>query len=322
MTTIHGINVVKLVALISILVLHANEFIFYTDIHPIPSVIYNAFLLFARCNVISGQVLVFLIYFLFGLKSKNNHSLLKISLFALLGQLVLTLIFMSEGQKFEWDIYLFIAASNLLLILMTSIRGSLVFLIFSFLILWIPTGFFIFPQPEIWPLVPWFFLASFAFAAGGLVNKNYISLEKFKTWEWGLWIFCTILSLPFLGAYFHTPIGPNYYRFALYQKPWVFWANFWPYLFLLRLSFLKPIQTRLESLSLIRAMSRLHWCRFMGQLYLMSVILLGLAATQSDFFMQHPLWFDVFFVSVMPLCELISRGIRRIRWNKLPDKNA
>jgi len=66
MTTIHGINLVKLIALVSILVLHANEFIFYTDIHPIPSVIYNVFLLFARCHVISGQVLVFIIYFLFG----------------------------------------------------------------------------------------------------------------------------------------------------------------------------------------------------------------------------------------------------------------
>jgi len=319
MTTIHGINLVKLIALVSILVLHANEFIFYTDIHPIPSVIYNVFLLFARCHVISGQVLVFIIYFLFGLKNKSNKSLVKISLFALLGQLVLTLIFMSEGQKFEWDIYLFIAASNLLLILLSSVRQRFAFLIFSFFILWVPAEFFTFPQPEIWPLVPWFFLASIAFTAGGLVSKNFISLEKFKTWEWGVWLAMAALSLPFLGAYFHTPIGPNYYRFALYQKPWVFWANFWPYLFLIRLSFLSSIQTWLESLSLIRALSQLHWCRFMGQLYLMSVILLGIAATQSDFFLQHPFWFDVFFVSVMPVCELISRGVRRIHWNKLPD---
>lgn len=319
MTTIHGINLVKLVALVSILVLHANEFIFYTDIHPIPSVIYNVFLLFARCHVISGQVLVFIIYFLFGLKNKGNKSLVKISLFALLGQAVLTLIFMTEGQKFEWDIYLFIAASNLLLILFTAVREYLASLVFAFFILWIPAEFFEFPQPEIWPLVPWFFLASFAFSAGRIVSLNLSTLEKFKTWEWGVWMACALLSFPFLGAYFHTPIGPNYYRFALYQKPWIFWANFWPYLFLIRLSFLSSIQTWFESLSVIKALSQLHWCRFMGQLYLMSVILLGIAASQSDFFLRHPLWFDVFFISVMPVCELISRALRFNLWNKLPD---
>lgn len=319
MITFHGLNIVKLIALVSIFVLHANEFIFYSDVHPTNSKIYSLLALFARCHVISGQVLIFLIYFLFGFKNKTNLSLIKISLFALLGQVVLTLIFMSEGQKIEWDIYLFIAVSNLILIILTPVRNHWMMIVFSFILLWIPSLLYAFPQPEIWPLLPWFFLTSLAFATGCLFRKYVILFANGATWEWVLWPGLILISLPFFGAYFHTPIGANFYRFALYQKPWIFWANFWPYLFFIRISYLSTVQNTLQRLPLMRFVSRLHWCRHMGQLYLISVIMLGFAATQSDFFLNNPSYFDLFLLSVMPACEFISRGLRRFFWKKLPD---
>ncbi len=86
----------KVFILIAIQTFHANEFIFFEDDFPLisNSLIYMPAYYYARLFSLGGQGLVSIIYLLFGFSGKSRASLLKISGFAVIGQLILTFAFL------------------------------------------------------------------------------------------------------------------------------------------------------------------------------------------------------------------------------------
>lgn len=195
------IDVLKILVLIAITVLHTNEFVFYKDIFPlgISSPVWYAFSFYARFFIIGGQILVSIIYLLFGYTGKSKRSLLLIAGFASIGQLCLAAVF----QAFEWDIYIFLAVTNIFLLVPFFYRPNIYILIFSFLFLLIPPALFQSITPDTplwviltgkmsdynsgsWPLIPWFFL-SLLFYQLGLRLRDPDFLRKFIPAEKFIW---------------------------------------------------------------------------------------------------------------------------------------
>lgn len=323
------LDYLKIMTLLAIAILHANEFVFYTDIFPLGSStpIWHAMSYYARIFTLGGQVLVSLIYFLFGYSGKSRKALALIALFALLGQSVLALVF----GGFEWDIYAYIAVSNLLILSIPFFyKKSSIFILVSFLFLSIPTEAFQMlatgsPVSVIltglkssynsgaWPLIPWFFLTLLNYQLGLLVAEQRNRFGFLEIQEKVICIILLLISLPFLGAYYWVPIGPNYYHFVFNQKPWIYWANILPFLFIMRLALLYNVQAKLSGLKLSHWISQLYWIKHLGLTYLVSIIYLGIGMRFSEIFKHQPIFFDIFFIGIMPISELSGRLLVKSR---------
>jgi hypothetical protein len=343
----HLLDVLKLFVLFSIQTLHVYEFIFYKDdvfLDGLSSVyIYTQY--FARVFSLGGQILVAIIFFFFGLNSKTRLGLLKIAAFALFGQFVIACAFVEEGgvlQSLEWDIYAFIALTNVILALLPEKKRHLLWLsFFSFLILWVPPAFWqgLFPQGTFfdilsgrlgphnsgaWAPLPWFFHSLLFFALGSWFKDHRDLLRVFQKGELIIWGVLLLLCLSHFGAYFQTPIGPHYYSFNFSRSPFIYWANFLPFVFWMRVSFLDTIQGRLSKWSIFPWISQLAWTRYVGLTYVLAIIYVGIGAQFDEAFARIPYAFDLFYLSIMPVVELIARGLLswRQKWRTLPDETS
>jgi hypothetical protein len=319
------LDLLKVMTLLAIQILHVWEFTFYEDELILPgSILFQPFLqYYARVFSLGGQVLVAVIYLLFGLTEKTKTSLIKIAGFAVFGQIALALAFMEDGKpSFEWDIYSFIFFTNLLLLFLP--RGKIYLIVVSFIILWVSPSVWkeIIPENLLtdilvgrrgdfstgaWAIMPWFFHALLFFNLGTLIRRKVIDMSEWNRAETLIWPVLFTFSIPFLGFYFPTPIGPNYYFFNFHQTMPVYWANFLFFLFWIRLAFLEKLKAKLETKRILRWISSLMWTRQLGLCYVTAVLYVGLSAQYEEFFRSSPLAFDALALSVMPVSEIIVR---------------
>lgn len=316
--------------LFAIQTLHVWEFIFYKDDFVLPgSIGYEYLQYYARFFSLGGQVLVAVIYLLFGLTEKSPKSLLKISAFALFGQLALTLVFMEDGgARFEWDIYIFIAVTNILLLLLP--RGNVPLILVSFLILLVPPSVYenLAPAGEFfniligrtstyttgaWAILPWFFHAVLFFNIGILINQKKLQLEEWHRNETFLWPIAFFFCLPFLGHYFMTPIGPRYYEFNFHESSWYYWTNFLPFVFWIRMAFLDRVKKKMEGKRFFRWLSSLQWSRNLGLCYILGVLYVGVGMMYDVEMKASPILFDSFYLSIMPVVEIVARILVKLR---------
>jgi hypothetical protein len=325
----------KLCTLFAIQLFHTNEFIFFTDNFPLPdsTVAYPPALAFSRLFALGGQILVAVTYLLFGLNGKSRKSLLGIAGFALVGQVILTWVFAEDSflSAFEWDIYLYIALSNLVIMLrpraswnLLALSGLCLLLSPPFLSEIIPahplSDFLIGRTGETaqgsWPILPWLFLSPFFFQIGALIREGKIRPAHWHRVETFLWPVLFGLSVPFLGHYYSSPIGPRFYEWNFHQSAHLFWTNFLPFVFIMRLSFLERVNKRLSTNALSRFVAGLMWTRYVGICYIVAVIYIGCGSDYSEEFLGNPLVFDLYFISIMPMTELIVR-LGLFTWMKL-----
>lgn len=315
------IDCLKIMTLLAIAILHVNEFVFYKDIFPLgnTSPIWFFFSYYARVFTLGGQILVSIIYLLFGYSGKSKKSLLLIALFASLGQLCLTLVF----QTFEWDIYAFLAITNILLLLPFFYQSNKFVMLLSFFILFLSPSFLQDITPDTflfviltgkmtgynsgsWPLLPWFFLALLSYQLGlRLKARNFLAFT-YKA-EYLIWPVLFIFSMPFFGFYYWVPIGPNYYQFSFGQPQHIFWSNFLIFVLIMRLAFLNSVQAGIKQSKFVNWIANLCWVRHLGITYLLSIIYLGIGMNFSEYFERSPWLFDLFFLCLMPISELAGR---------------
>lgn len=324
-TRLYLIDLLKIMTLLAIAILHANEFVFYKNIFPLgkSAPIWHLMSYYARVFTLGGQVLVAIIYFLFGLSAKTKKKMIYISIFALFGQLILNAVF----QSFEWDIYLYIACSNLFIVSNSfTFKKSIWTLIVALIVLFIPSSYFQQLTPDnnlwailtgkitadnsgAWPLLPWFFHSLLFYQLGIFVKDNINIFSTISKKESIVWIALGIISLPFLGHYYWVPIGPNYYDFVFNQSPIVYWANILPFLFIMRLALIKKVQDFVSSKKILSSVHHLFWIKHLGLTYLLSILYLGIGMQFSHLFTNKPHIFDLFFIGIMPMSELISRTL-------------
>jgi hypothetical protein len=330
----HLLDLLKICCLLAIQTLHVWEFVFFLDPYTLSetSVVYTLMTNFARVFSLGGQVLVAIIFFLFGYTSKSRSELLRISLFALVGQSALSLAFMEDSflQALEWDIYGFLFVSCILLALIPlSRRSSLFWPLLYVPVLLTPPAMLadLFPpglffdiisgrrsagHSGAWALLPWFFHALMFLNLGSILREKERTFSSLGTKEGFVWGALLLSSLPFLGFYFHTPIGPSYYDFNFNQPPWIFWPNFIPFFFWMRVSLVESIEKRAGSWRVLQWVSGLMWCRRLGLTYLVAVVYVGIGADHRETFQTVPYAFDLFYIGVMPVSEVVVRMIVRL----------
>jgi hypothetical protein len=348
----HLLDLLKVLTLLAIQTLHAWEFVFFQDDFFLQdkSVIYETMTYFGRTFTIGGQILVAIIYFLFGLKNKSRRSLIKIAGFALLGQVALTLAFMDHSgflQSMEWDIYVFITLSNLLIACVPlSWRTSKAFMLLALAWLLIPTSIWqstfgeglIFDilsgrltarNSGAWAPLPWFFHALLFYLLGSWSRVHLSSLERWHKYETYLWPVVLLACTVHLGAYYHSPMAAHFYSFNFNQPPLIYWSNFIPFFFWMRLSFLTSIQERLTKFSFMRWLSNLMWAKNVGLTYLLAIIYVGIGSEFDQELRNTPYAFDVFYISIMPVAEILARilillrdGIFSRLWHRKNNDNT
>ncbi len=325
-----GIDLLKLLILLAISILHANEFIFFTDEFPfgMKSPVFYMFSFYARTFAIGGQALVAIIFFLFGFKGKDKLYFLRMSLFCLFGQGVLFFGF----NLLEWDIYTFLFFTLLIFYLAKSIHqiknGS--WIIISLIFLLIPNMLYINLIPSSnplsllvgtsilspsgpWPLFPWFFLCLLFYQIGIRVKANPGLYSNWSKTDSILWPILFMISIPHLGHYFFLPVGKHYYHFAFYQHSIKFFANFIPYVFFIRISLLNKTQSILSRFKISSFMTKSYWNRYLALTYIISIIYIYLGMKFREAFYLKPWIFDFYGLSIMPVSELASRFLIGIR---------
>ena len=320
---LHLLNVLKICALIAIQVFHTCEFLYFEDDFHMGGSTFIDFMLtyFSRFFTLGGQILVAIIFFLFGMHEKPRTFLFRVVGFCLLGQLILLSIF----QTLEWDIYGFLFLTVLILALIPiRFRSSRYLLLPCALICAVPvthwqelfpagefydllTGRFSMHHSAAWAPLPWSAFALLFVGLGAVTQKHIGRMSIWHKWEFLLWGILLGWTIPWLGEYYATPIGPRYYDFSFNKPSWIFWANFLPFVFWMRLSLLSRVQLWASSNIFFRWLSGLMWNRKVGVIYIVALVYLGIGSSFSDELRATPIFLDLFLFCLMPVCEVVVR---------------
>jgi hypothetical protein len=96
-----------------------------------------------------------------------------------------------------------------------------------------------------WPLFPWIFYVTWAWSVGRLSSSHATKLSRLSRQEAIAWSLLLVCSIPFLGAYFQTPVGEEFGCYAFRQPAFVFLSHHLWLLALIRLSFVTEIKESL-----------------------------------------------------------------------------
>jgi hypothetical protein len=238
-------------------------------------------------------------------------------------------------KNIEWDIYPFLAISFLVIHFSRKCSAS------SKKALILVSGLLLFIQPNIiqsnsflnifngmlwsscssggsgaWPLFPWLALPVLFYHGGEVVSEKMGQFETFQMWEKLFWPIILCFSLFALisiypGSLYGVHIGSKFYCQILNLAPMEFWSYFIWVLFILRISLIKSFNV-LISKWLFKNLRKLYWNSHFGLTYICHIILLYLGAQFDKFFFENPLIFDLYFIMLFPLPELMARGFKKI----------
>jgi hypothetical protein len=321
---LHLINLLKIFSMFSIVTLHTNEFIFYSDVNPIieQTLIYSWMDHLSRFIPFSGHTIVFCIFFLWGLNNKTFKSLPIFISILLLIHILMVIPFVDRFKlifsTIEWDIYPFIISSYLLVKLLDhfSINRKFYILV-STIALLVPTSIYSYlivptwlegpllgtctqDNSGSWPLFPWVFLSILAY----FFSKEIKERIEVSTRELLMWAPFVILGATQFGKLYDVPIGPGFYCYILNLEVGVFWGHFIFILFLSRLAVTSRVQSYLSQQLIVRFLSNLTWSRSFGLCYITQVAILIIASQFEEFF-HNPLMLDIFVVALFPVTEIL-----------------
>jgi hypothetical protein len=335
----HLLDILRLLSIFAIVFFHCSEFIFYNDNIPVsnPSITYLITSFYARLIPFSGQSIIFLSFFLWGItKKKLIFRLYYIAVF-LCGHLIINYSF-SETIKdsLNWDIYPFLFASFLTVIQISKVtlKTNKVLLFISLLALFIPTHYFHFPikydlladviygachkgLSGAWPLLPWIALPIFSYTLGRFLfsyKKNLFTMAKIESIVWVFLLFISFSSIYFIYPWsiFDVPIGANFYCFMLNLHPTNFWSYFIPFLYLIRVSFLGTVNQYLTNCRFAIFVSSMYWNTHFALTYVCQIAVLFIFSYFSDYCLEQLFLYDLILIATVPVSELLSRSIHLI----------
>ncbi|MCF8059078.1 MAG: hypothetical protein K9K67_07265 [Bacteriovoracaceae bacterium] len=336
------LDILRLLSMAAIISFHTNEFLFYTKTFPLTqkTYVFPIFDIYSRLIPFSGQTIVALSFFLWGLRKKAFNTILKYLLLFLLGHFLVTANFNRPGmllKNLEWDIYPFLAFSFFVIHFTRKLSSSLKY----FLIL--ISSALLFVKPDIivgqssfnilngmlwstcpsggsgaWPLFPWLALPIFFYHVGELIGKKIKFFEKIEKKEIIIWTMFLIMGLYGLilvypGGLYNVHVGAKFYCQMLNLRPFEFWSYFVWIVFFMRLSLLKSINDWGAQHEILRYLRGLYWNSHFGLTYLCHILLLYLGAQFDSFFVDNPVLFDCYFLSLFPMPEFMARFLINIR---------
>lgn len=329
----YGLDVLRLVWLFAIIYFHTLENFFYdnTYVLALGSSLFSFFQYPVRALVFSGFAIVTLSSFLLGWIDMSRKKWISLMGVLALGALFLSWLEGDEAQTFyiQWDIYYFHFASFGLIALLQLRRE----LLYTVTILFLPLLFFpVWNWDHLldstawlkdlllgdctregqgsWPLIPWlaiplamYSLAKYIQSHPNLKNKIH-TLEKKETLIWAVLL---ITAIPWLGGYFHTPIGSKFSCYVHRRPPIEFWSQWLYVLFAMRISLLKSVNTYLHQKTIITHISKLQWSKNMGLAYALHFIFLNIGYNWKTTYLKEQFWIDIFFISMIVGVELTCR---------------
>ncbi|MEK7355768.1 MAG: hypothetical protein AAB250_04935, partial [Bdellovibrionota bacterium] len=169
-----------------------------------------------------------------------------------------------------------------------------------------------------WPILPWIGIIWMPYAIGAWDRltspaKESSRLGAWRKWEWALWPVLLIASIPQLGVFYEITLGPMFACFSFRQAPFVFWSNFVFVVFLLRVSLLESVQTKLERFAVARAIGRLRLNQSFGISYLIHYTLIeAIVYFWRPVLAASPDLALVAMLSILPVTEISVRGIEAL----------
>jgi hypothetical protein len=348
------IDIIRLMCVTAIVTFHTNEFSFYLDRNPVEHLFpVLPMAIYARVFPLSGQVIIFLTFFCWGLRLYNFAKITKYLLLFAVGHVLILAAFSTDGTslvyKLDWDIYPFMMVVFFVCRFLASSRDLIkkIFFCLSLFLLFIPTPVFqsisqwLFVEPgpwlnlvrkslfgyctEVgggaWPIFPWLGLPVGAFLLGHLVTTKNVPLDKWHAFESLLWLpllLGSFLSLifKFPASLYNVPIGPGFYCFILNRSPWEFWSYFIFYIFLLRIGFLSLINSKLAGIRLIKWSATLTWNRNFAITYISHLCILIIGSNFMSLYEEYPSTYFLYILSCLIGAEFWARGFLFIFYRK------
>lgn len=324
-----GLDLVRLLILVPIVHFHTTELIFGVNTFPLyhNTFFYGFFDPYARFMSFNGFSIVLFVFFLFGFRNKKARSLLRYIPIVLLGQLVLNYVLTENKDQsfihFEWDIYSYLASSLIFLACFKNIENALQRMIGSLILLLLPYDYFLGSSSLLnnnilfsyckendamtWPLMPWILLPFFSFSLGELIVSSKFSAITKK--EMALWLVSLGSAAFFWGAFYEVPVGESFYCFVFNRTLIEIWAHLLIVIFMIRISLLDSVNNTLKRRSLFKWISKLKWNQNLWVCYLLHILILGSFSSSNLFFAKNPIWFDVLYLSIFAVVEVIARSL-------------
>lgn len=242
------------------------------------------------------------------------------------------LLLLTQGEQpfqemfWEWDIYHFLMATLVSLLLFQGRRRlALGMGLLGFIMTLIP--FWKWPLAETmplakhaligicddegrggWPLLPWIGFSWAAYAYGLFLREKPMTSRK----ELAVWIPALLLSLFMWGPYYRTPVGPGFSCFVFRQDFWIFWAHLIWIIFFARFATYQNLNEWLAKKPFVVAISNLRINRHFGRAYFIHLFFLALATLAAEDLRASPILYDVFWICILPLTELLLRMLEQI----------
>lgn len=307
---------------------YLNDFSLYAPLKGSAFAFVNFILYAIKFFAFSGFVLVFLVFFIMGLK-KNTKNLSFTWSYLFLGFCSLSLFagYSFFQWSFHWDTYHFVALSFVILLIINFFSVSpKKQVIFGALLLCIPFwNFSIFYSNSIlqeaiigvcgsgisrgtWPLLPWLGLVFFANGLGALYRINQKALSQISRHQFIFWIALTTGCLFFWGAYSKMSYGPEANCFIHRQSPWIFWVHFIVFLFFVRLAFLQKVQCFLQNYRCPAVIAKLSWSTHFGFSFIVFLLINALFGEYFYFLLEKDnLYLLLFSWSAVVLTHFIVK---------------
>jgi hypothetical protein len=327
---LYGLDFLKLLCLIAIVIFHVWEDLVYQDsmVMPVSKSLYTYYgIVISTLFHYGGPLLMGLSFFLFGYRD-SKFSFPKWCLF-LIG--ILSIQYTSESLKnlasirsWAWDVYSYLALAYPVAYLSPRnkwIRMGII-LVSTFCLLFssqfyadlFPTAFGSFKPifvldraaqlPNGWFLLPWIFIPPLMFNLGHLVKAYEDRLEKLRSWELPVFVvgFCilrfTTDRVPFLA-------GPRFNEFVFWQSSAYFWMYFLTFLFCIRLQFAE-ISHNFFDTKFFHLISKLAWVKHLWFCYLFQFAIIQ---SFQDFYARHsatPYILDFIMLATLLSTELVG----------------
>jgi hypothetical protein len=332
------LDVVRMLSTFNIVVFHVYSAFIYKEYEAgqFSGSILDVLWVLLRKLTFSGLNVLGISIFLFGYRWPEKPRL---RFFLVLTGLGTLLLLIGQGDHFlsdlvwEWDIYHLLLTSLLLLFFLSS------HLKWAYALGGIGLGMTFVPvwqwsdswnlQPILrdiffgtcdgsgrggWALFPNIGFVLFHFAIGRFLRNCYtrFKLNTMISLEIGIWIALLALSFFHLGEYDDVKIGPGFYCYIFRKPPLVFWSHYIWILFFIRLSVMDRVNYFLGNLAFIRGIANTEWSRSFGLCYFLQLVLIFTISTWSEYFPLGSWRFDLFFLSVIPVVEILARACKKL----------
>ncbi len=293
------LDLIKMLIIIPGLTYHTSEYLNLPE-KAVGDIAFTVFLInYSRFFYFIGFIATFCAFFTIGLKPGKQIFNLKRTLLILAGLALLSYTYRDPEAPFfgtEWTFYHFVIVALAVIHFVNKVKKNIIHIalvVLSSSILFIPfwkMTFLNFSLPlkivligncsesnyGEWPLLPWIFIPIFSVSLARVMKENKY-FEKMHLAEYFVWTITILgLGIVYWGDYFALDSGNGFSCGVFAQSNLAFWAHFLPFVFLIRLNFVKNVKKLLSKFKFFNFLQSIFWIKQFGLSYFLSLLTIGI----------------------------------------------